>query len=398
MDFIDSFLAATEGMRSPPIFRLWAAISCLAGILQRRVYTYTHVSTDPLCPNLYVVLVGSPASGKSLAINEVKKLWSRIRGFHIASDNVTKASFVTELQGAIRTFMNGSGIPAIFCSLGAPIAEFGVFIPRFDMEFLSTLTHIWDNPPKYREPRVSLPDREVDMPNLNIISGVAPDFLGELFPEVAWSQGFTARFLFIYSENLKFDNKNYFKKRPAIDIASLVPFLESAYNLSGEFEWSVEAQEAHIEWLDAGEPGAPEHNRLKHYSSRRAAHIAKLAMISAVSAGHGLFVELSDLERARTWLFAAEAVMPDTFRAMGQKSDTQIIFDLHEHLYTLYSRVARDQRQPIADEIVWTFLSERAPSMTIPRIIETAERSGVIRRAPGMNSRPRWIPRPRGAL
>jgi hypothetical protein len=60
-----------------------------------------------------------------------------------------------------------------------------------------------------------------------------------------------------------------------------------------------------------------------------------------------------------------------------------------------YGRRAIDKRIPIDDNVLWTFLGDKAPSQNIPKIIEVAERSGVIRRVPGINvGSPRWIPRP----
>jgi hypothetical protein len=307
----------TEGIHSPPIFRLWAGLVTIAGVLQRRVYTYTEASTDPLYPNLYVILAGSPATGKSVIIRETKKLWSKINGLYVASDNFTKASFIAELQNSPRAFMNWSDDINVFCSLAAPVREFGVFVPRYDTEFLSVLSDIFDNLDKYTEPRISVPGRSVDKPGLNIIAGVVPDTLGDMFPEIAWSQGFTARFIFIYSEVIKFSNASYFKKRVATDATTLVPALERFFDLGGEFEWSSEAQEAHIAWLDTGQPGAPDHSRLRHYATRRSVQLVKLAMISSVSAGRNLYVDIEDYERAHEWLAEAEAVMPDVFRAMG---------------------------------------------------------------------------------
>lgn len=390
-------MSATEGIRSPDIFRLWTAIFTIAATQQRRTYTYTHVSIDPLCPNLYIGLAGPPGTGKNLGINISRRLLSRVRGLNISSDNFTKASFVTEMQNSNRVFMNGAEAPMILSSLAAPIVELSNFLSRNDTEMMSVLTHIFDNPDSYDEPRVSVAPRSVDKPNLSIIAGVTPDYLTELFPEVAWGQGFASRWIFIYSEKVRFSNTNYFTKRPQTDLANLVPPLVRFFDYGGEFTWSKEAQQAHEAWLDADMPGAPDHSRLRHYASRRDIHIPKLAMISSVAAGRNLFVDIEDYERAHTWLADAEAVMPDVFRAMIAKSDSQLVADLHYELWMKHwSRHVHTQRQSIPNEVLWEFLSTRTTSFNIPKVIENAERSGVIRRDPKFPTTPapRWIPRP----
>ena len=394
MDWIDAFMEASGDIHSPAIFRLWVGISTVAGVLQRRCYTYTVANVEPLCPNLYILLVGEPSTGKGNAITLAKQLWTRVKGLRLAPDNPTKASFFERLDNAERVFMNGSNEVEIFHSLAAPIPEFGVFIPRYDMEFISDLSHVFDNPPKYDKPRTSVRSFDIDKPNLNIVGGATPDFMNDLFPEAAWGQGFTSRFVFVFSAQVKFDYTDYFTKRIKTPLDSLVPALKSFYELGGEFEWSKEAAEAHINWLEAGEPGAPEHSKLKSYLGRRKTVLPKLAMISAVAAGHRLFVTLEDYTRAHSWLTEVEAVMPDVFRSMAQKSDSQLVHDLYEHVYREYAKQVVQLRVPIPDEFLWKFLRDRTPSSNIPKIIETAERSGMIRRAPGVSVSPRWIPRP----
>jgi hypothetical protein len=72
-DWIESFLRSTSEHPSPEIFRRWAAISAIAGALQRRVWTIT--ASAPTHPNMYILLVarwhrqerGNRAGGRTLA-------------------------------------------------------------------------------------------------------------------------------------------------------------------------------------------------------------------------------------------------------------------------------------------------------------------------------------------
>jgi hypothetical protein len=110
-DWIESFVWNTAGMRSPERFRLWAAITCVAAVLERRVWTTTDI--DRLFPNMFVILTGEPASGKSIMVNEVRKLWSAIdsKNFHLGPDNPTKASFIESIANSPRSYANGTGLP-----------------------------------------------------------------------------------------------------------------------------------------------------------------------------------------------------------------------------------------------------------------------------------------------
>lgn len=388
-DWIETFLIETEGIRSPESFRLWTAIATLAGVLERR--TWTHTDSGLLYPNLYTILSGAPSSGKSLCVNTARNLWATVAGLHLGPDNPTKASFLDCLEAATRVATNGSG-NSIYCALSVACREFGVLIPKHDPAFLEDLTDLYDNPIMYTAPRRSTKSLVINKPTVNILAAVTPDFLHDLLPETAWGQGFTSRLLFIYGTKDRDMTRDIFKKRRDLNTALLSAKLTEYFEeLHGEFEWHPETMAAVNEWFQAGLPPVPNYGRLQHYLGRREVHTLKLCMISCVSAEHGMCVTRSDFERAKRWLLGAEALMPDVFRAMAQKSDTQLIHDLHFHVYSLYSRVARDKRKPIAEAVIWEFLKDRAPSERIPRIIDTAEKSGWLLRGtyPG-----EYVPRP----
>lgn len=376
-DWIDTFIEKTEGMLIPLSFRRWTAIATIAGALERNVFTVTYRSV--LFPNLFVILSGEPATGKSLLVNEARKLWVSVSGLQVGPDNPTKASFLDSLQAAERPSVNGSGM-----TLSAPLSiacrEFGVLFPKNDVAFMEDLTDIYDNPEKYTAPRRTTKSVEIDRPIVNILAGATPDKLGDFFPDVAWGQGFTSRLLLIYGTAVESSDRNIFAKRYETDATWLKQRLNYFHKeLHGEFEWAPDAALAMNTWANDGLPPVPTYGRLRHYNSRRLSHVLKLAMISAISADHDLNIELSDFERAKTWLLEAEALMPDIFRAMAQKSDILILDDIEHEVRSVYYRQVRGARRPIGEEVIYTLLETRVPSERVRFLIEMAEKTGRIR-------------------
>lgn len=383
-DWIDTYVEETKKVPSPEIFRLWSAITAISGVLERKVWTTG--SAGEIYPNLFTVLVGPPASGKDNAIRPIRELWAKINMLNLAPDNVTKASLIDVLSRSMRTIMNGSSAPYIFSALSVPAPEFGVFFTHHDTEFLSVLNHIYGSPPSYKEERRSAGIVEVNKPHLVLLSGTQPDYLNGFLPEEAWGMGFTSRLLLIYSgEHPKAD----LFAMQAQQSYTLLPDLKKLFDLKGQFVWSKNAIDEINAWNQAGCPPAPTHSKLLHYNGRRALHAIKLSMISAASRSGELYVTIEDFERAKDWLLAAEVTMPDIFRAMGQRSDMQIIADLHFHLYRIWSSVAVDKRQPLVDKDLYGFLHSRVPSEKIKNIIDTAVKTGYFRQGtyPG-----EWIP------
>lgn len=393
-DWIDTYMKETEALPSPRIYRLWSAITAVSGVLERKVYTKG--AAAPIYPHLYTLLVGPPAAGKTNSIRPIRDMWSRVRGLNISPDNVTKASLIDVLSRSLRTVINGTGA-YMFSAMVIPCSEFGVFFTHHDLEFLSVLNSIYDAPEVHSEERRTMGKIEINKPHLVMLAGTQPDFLNSFLPEEAWGMGFASRLIMIYAD------------RPAVSdlfaqietkSTTLMPKLNEIFNYQGEFRWTRSAIDEINAWNRAGCPPEPTHNKLLHYNGRRAVHTIKLAMISAAAHGGAngsgdLIVGVDDFERARDWLLSAEKTMPDVFRSMGQKSDAQILGDLHFHIYRTWSSVALDKRRPIATQQIYEFLHTRVPSERIGRLIEVAERAGYIRRAMYPDE---WIPNTKDAF
>ena len=101
-------------------------------------------------------------------------------------------------------------------------------------------------------------------------------------------------------------------------------------------------------------------------------------------------IELIDVRRAFEWLFEAEALMPDIFRAMVGKSDRQVIEELHLYMESTW---IKNKYKPLRTDEVTTFLSHRIPSEKIFPVLNIAEATGIIAHPAGALDL--WIPRPR---
>lgn len=376
IDWIDNFMELTAAVtRSPASFRLWAGISAIACALERRVWTITDV--DRLYPNLYTVLSGDPASGKTIAVKLARDMLVGIRGLTIGPDNPTPESFIDALENSAKSAKNGSGA-IIHSAMSVMCREFGVLIPKYNEAFFATLSQLYDNETSYTSPRRISKSSIIENPTVNILAAATPAALGSM-PEAAWGEGFTSRVVFVYGSRPQTERR-IFKPRAAQDYSRLKTRLEEIFNdVHGEISWSIAAQDAMENWYNVEQMApVPDYGRLVNYLGRRDVHTMKLAIISAISSAR-FEVALADFERAKQWLLETEAAMPNVFRAITQKSDKQIIDDVHHFLYSRYSSVARDQRKPISTKVLLRFLEDKVTSDKIPRIIDQMTKSGRIR-------------------
>lgn len=371
-DWIELFLDYTEGVPSPEIFRLWAAISTVAGALERRVWIVS--ADEPLFPNLYVILVAEPGRGKTKAIRYTDHFLRAMPDLHMAPHDVTKAALIDAVaKASTKKILNGTDLLE-YSTLNVTADEFGVLVPSHDLEFLSTLNRIYDNPDNHRHERRGLKEAiDIINPQLNIIAGTQPAYLSNLLPEEAWGMGFMSRVIMLYSTIRP--RVKIFKGVP-LDLskaATLIEQLKLMTDMYGAMKWAEAAEKAVEDWLDRDLEPVPEHSKMQHYNERRLLHVLKLSIISAVSAGHE-HIHLTDFTRARDWLLGAELTMPDIFRAMVNRSDRQVMDELHFFAWRIYVK----DKTPIHESRMHAFLSNRTTSEKITRILEIAVKANIF--------------------
>jgi Protein of unknown function (DUF3987) len=325
-------------------------------------------------PNLYVLLVATPGVGKSQAIKHVNDLWTAFpSALHVAPHDITKAALVDALAQASHRHVIGESQLVEYNSLLVAADEFGVLVPSHDLEFLSTLVRIYDNPAQHRQSRRGL-QQQIDIvnPQLNIIGGVQPAYLANLLPEEAWGMGFMSRVIMVYSAQKIRIKLNLGSKIQILQNADhrkwIVLKLQEVLKKIGEIAWTDKANQMAEDWHAQGCPPEPSHSKLDHYNQRRIFNAVKLSIVSAISRNSSE-IDAVDFNRARDWLLEAETLMPDVFKEMVQRSDFQALNELHIFAWQEWTS---NGRKPIHEVKLINFLKSRAPVEKIPRLIGTA--------------------------
>lgn len=386
-------METVSDISSPVLFKQWAGISALAGAMERRCWVRTRKGA--VFPNLLVLLVASPGIGKTEAINITWELWKSCKKLRVAPKRLTSASFIDALKEAERIKV-GSGDathPAYeFHALQMAFPEFGTFIQAHDLDMLNIINDVYDCPQEFSERRRHNNDgKEIGIiqPQINIFAGTQPAFLAQLLPEAAWGMGFTSRIIMVYSGQGD-EVGSLWTERQMPSRAGLSGRLEAVTGMYGEFQWTPGAKLAMDVLYRSGLAPVPDHSKLANYLPRRILHVLKLIMVSGLSRSNSLRIDVEDVTRGFAWLIEAEKAMPDIFREMVQKSDNDIITELH---FAMWRAFLLNKQAPLHQSMIWNFLQYRCPSEKIPRIIEVAERANFIKRHNLSNEH--WIPQPK---
>lgn len=388
-NWIDEFVELTNHLPSPLLFRKWAGISAIAGVLERKVWVRT--MNMELYPNLYVVLTGPPGVGKTVATSLVEDLWRAIPGLPVAPKRVTKPSLIDALADAKRSkvYIDGNQSSHLnYNSLLLNAGELGVLIPSYDSEFMNILTDLWDCRMYEEKRRGNNLHVTIPKPQLNMLAATTPAYLNQTLPEAAWDQGFLSRTFLIFSGDTTLvdifadgetDQDKYSKLRSDLkDINSLV----------GQYNFSTEARDVIRNWHMAGGHPRPEHPKLVHYIIRRTQQLLKLAMVATASRGDERLITLEDVQTAMGWLMEAEVAMEDIFKAMGAKGDGKIIEEAWHYIYKIFMA----KKEPIPEHRLINFFAERTPAYNVTRMIEIMERSRWIEKRITKAGLPGWEP------
>jgi len=376
----------TESEDTPELFKKWAAISLIAGAVERRVWTetgYLGGEVRLMYPNLYTLFLAAPGVGKAI-IEKVKGIWRTVQlpgtsqqAFHVGPDNMTHAAMVDVLAESLHSFLPPQGGPYEYCSLLVAAEELSVFMHEYSNDFVSALNTLYNVPDLYQERRRHGPAKNVEVRNpiLNLLAGVQPAWVHDHFPDSAWATGLPSRMIMIYVGERA--NRGFFSRGQSNspDRPMFMQQLSNLAQLYGRIEWDLDAYRLIDDWTFNNGPPTPTHSKLEHYCNRRGLHVGKLAMISSISRYRSVkLIEKFDVERAIQWLLEAEQFMPDAFRAMIGRSDHDVIEELYEHLWRLYGISGQ---KGVHEAKLQLFLQQRVPADKARWILDALVRSGM---------------------
>lgn len=365
--WIDHFVAHTDNLESPLLFRKWAGIFTVAAAMEMKTYLRT---SSNLYPNLYVFIVGNPGVGKNRIIRVAKRYMNELPEFHFAPTSLTGAALVDTLAASKRFIARLPDPPIEYNNTVITAEELTAFMHKYDDEMVGLLSAFYDPDPYAQSRRGRDIKIKIDHPQVNLMSGTTPSNLVQLMPESAWDQGFTSRVILVHSDERIVGDDFAGTSREMDD--ALIHDIKMIGALSGEFKVTQEYRNAVNDWRALGEPPVVNHPKLLHYKTRRRVHLYKLSMVSAADRGDVLLLTKEDFNRAMGWLVEAETFMPDIFTAGSTGTDARAIDEIAH-----YIRIT-DKGDGVPEHLIVNFARTRVPMHSILRIIEIMTASGQI--------------------
>ncbi len=383
-NWIDAFLHYTDNTEPPELFRKWTAISCIASAMQRKCYVEWGTALT-FYPNLYIVLVGPSATGKSIAMSAGLEIITELPSIRLSAQATSLQALIHHLKEINLTDIDmQTGLQAFHSSMSIFSKEFTVFLGYNNRELISALCDWYDCDNKWSYETISRKKEEIIGVWVNLLGGTTPDLIQSSLPIESIGGGLTSRIIFIYEEKKGKLVTIPIQTNKEKELFQLLLYdLEKISMVSGRFSYTKEFIELWTEWCTHAEANPPFYDsKFDGYNGRRRTHLMKLSMVMSAAHGkHDLVLNRDDLEEAIKNLIEAEVKMELTFRGVGKSDIAGVMNKVTSYLVNSRS-----------DEIpFWQFaryFSDDMDKLTMDRVFHTLEASNIVEiiKRPGMDS------------
>ncbi|MCP3672275.1 MAG: DUF3987 domain-containing protein [Gammaproteobacteria bacterium] len=327
-DFLHTWEEYAKYLPAPANFKRWGGLFLISAALSRKVWVTTDPTFPPLFANLFILLVGPPGCGKDIVINKVAKLinvanegMQQGSGFRMAGRSISAKGIIDLMAEddscfTYRAKVNGKSGVVEFHSVLVCVPELGTLLPVYNTQLVSFLNELYNCNEMFEEQirgRGTSSTVKITNPHLAMLMGTQPTTLSETFPEQAFRMGFFSR-TNIISTRKSVPVKLYDRTRPNNEMLypKLVSDLRAISMLQGEFK-TTPAFEKIANDFHLKQPDNLKHSRFEDYNTRRSLHLHKLAMICAISENSKMMLDVPQFERAKEYLYEAEADAPEVF-------------------------------------------------------------------------------------
>jgi len=318
--YVKRVSSATE---SPAVYHWWAATTAVAATLKRHIWVDR--ATYKLYPNLYTVLVGPPAIGKSNALYIAVQVLREAKTVNMLSDRLTMEFVLEKLSKGFPVMAPGAQPGAL--KLGSESAallvssEMSVFITASQFSLMA-LADLWDSKEgTYGYGTRGKGEWNVDSPCLSLLAGSAQEWLVKSIPADAVGGGFTRRVNFVFANQaerrLARPSLNGFRNH-----FDLVEDLQKMSLLRGEVKLDKGAQDRFDKYYETSKPGDFDDQATAVYKSSKWANALKVAMCLSASRGDDLIISEADWIRAENMVDKVASDLKYVFRAVGESELT----------------------------------------------------------------------------
>lgn len=321
MSFITDYHILTQKTKPDTAYHVWSMLSVLSAFAGRRFwFPFGHLN---YYPNLYVVLVGDPAAGKSTAMNMAKEIVRASGVTPLAATQITKEALGMKMSAekyeGKKFFTHDKKIHE-YNQMAIFATELVEFIAVNPQGFLDFLTTVWDESVWEVETKNKGHDY-VTGPYVTVLACMTPEKLKGFMKLSILTGGFARRTAFMFCANY---NIIAWPSRTQAQIEAsqrLISFGVALQKRSGPFGITPECAAFYEAWNLQNEKTIRErHHNVRGWYASKGEMLFKLSMLIALAENPEnapLEIDVPHYKIALKFCEMLEETLPRVFEGTG---------------------------------------------------------------------------------
>ena len=348
MSNLEKWRLYVRDLESPDLYIDWGFYFLISTCLQRRVWTSQGINA--IYPNLFMLLVGPPACGKSRVVSMISdliedsalKTMSKDKKqtaplFPYTADSITAEALSEYLaKECTKHFKTEDDKEYIHASCTMLVEELGVFLKKRTEDTVNMLNQLYDAR-NYRYYTKQKGKDNIQNVCVSLVAGTTPSFIRECFKDNLISQGFTSRFVVVYQDQPRFLRQfTGFTDDQLQARAELVKHMKALSTRCGPIPMSEECAAYHKRRYESG---SYIHNRintspkLDMYYARKNIHLQKLAMcVQMGKSAKSTEIEMESFKQAEKFIAETEIFMHLSYDLTGRNAIHEFTRKLGEYV------------------------------------------------------------------
>ncbi len=331
--FLQNYMLWCSGTEVPRNYQYWSGISAVSAALASRVWT--RMGRFPIYPNLYIIFLGPPGNGKTVAKDQALKIVRELPEIKLSAEAQTKEGLVRYMRDECQqTYTwNGAAVPCTPISLY--LTELSQFLGANSSHMLDFLTTIWDRTGDVYDSRTkNKGDDILPSPYVNLLACTTPDWISTYLKSDIITGGFTRRAIFV-NEPANDDMQRV--PRPewtAEQLAAKASAIEYARRLAttvGEMTWTPDATQWWDNWYTTRH--IPKDPDIRGYHKSKPGLLLKVATVVALAERIEMTITSSHMITALALLDSTETTLSRVFQGIGRNQLNGVASKLMEYVY-----------------------------------------------------------------
>ena len=318
MSFLKNFMTWNEGTEVPDQYYFWSGISALAAIVNGRVWI--NMGRYEIFPNMYIVLLGPPATGKTSAMRRAEEIVRTYEDISVSAQSETPEGLVRFLRDkCVRTF-DLSGVPTPYTPVTCFLSELSNFFSKDAQGMIDLLTGVWDCGGKNFHRRTKGQGEDMlPRPNINLIACTTQDWITTYLKSDIIGGGFTRRVNFINETSVDDTKRVPWPQATPEQMRArdaCLTYGQVLKSVAGEMQYGPGARGWWDHWYCSRT--ISQDYDVRGYHKSKPTLLLKVATLVALSKEPKLMVSIEDFEVGLALLDRTEVHLAKVFQGIGR--------------------------------------------------------------------------------